>query len=80
MDNVFTLNELVQGRLRENKHTYAFFLHVQKAYDTVRCDGLWSKLWDLGVKGGMWHVIKKMYEVSGSAVLLEGEKSTTFSV
>ena len=25
MDNVFTLNELVQGRLRENKHTYAFF-------------------------------------------------------
>ena len=22
MDNVFMLNELVQGRLRENKHTY----------------------------------------------------------
>ena len=31
MDNVFTL---VQGRLRENKHTYALFLDVQKAYDT----------------------------------------------
>ena len=31
MDNVFTLNELVQGRLRENKHTYVFFLDVQKA-------------------------------------------------
>ena len=29
MDNVFTLNELVQGRLRENKHTYA--LDVQKS-------------------------------------------------
>ena len=47
MDNVFTLNELVQGRLRENKRTYAFFLDVQKAYDTVWRDGLWLKLWDL---------------------------------
>ena len=80
MDNVFTLNELVQGRLRENKHTYAFFLDVQKAYDTVWRDGLWLKLWDLGVKGRMWRVIKKMYEVSRSAVLLEGEKSTTFTL
>ena len=80
MDNVFTLNELVQGRLRENKHTYAFFLDVQKAYDTVWRDGLWLKLWDLGVKGRMWRVIKKMYEVSRRAVLLEGEKSTTFTL
>ena len=28
----------------------------------------------------MWRVIKKMYEVSRSAVLLEGEKSTTFTL
>ena len=52
---------------------------MQKAYDTVWRDGL-LKLWDLGVKGRMWHVIKKMYEVSRSTVLLEGEKSTTFSL
>ena len=68
---MFTLNEL------ENKHTYAFFLDVQKAYDTVWCDGLWLKLWDLCVKGRMWHVIN---EVSKSAVLLEGKKSTMFSL
>ena len=35
MDNVYTLNEIVQGRLKEDKETYAFFLDVQKAYDTV---------------------------------------------
>ena len=33
--DVYTLNEIVQGRLREGKPTYAFFLDVQKAYDTV---------------------------------------------
>ena len=31
MDNVYTLNEIVQGRLREDKKTYAFFLDIQKA-------------------------------------------------
>ena len=77
MDNVYTLNEIVQGRFREDK---AFFLDVQKAYDTVWRDGLWPKLWEMGVKGRMWRVIKKMYEASRSTVLLEGEKSAMFSV
>ena len=53
---------------------------MQKAYDTVWRDGLWLKLWDLGVKGRMWRVIKKMYEVSRSAMLLEGKKSTMFTL
>ena len=26
---------------------------IQKAYNTVWCDGLWYKLWDMGVKGRM---------------------------
>ena len=69
MDNVYTLNEIVQGRLREDKKTYALFLDIQKAYDSV-----WPKLWDMGVKG------RKMYESSKSAVLLEGEKSDTFTI
>ena len=42
---------------------------MQKAYDTVWRDGLWLKLGDMGVKGKI-----------RSAVLLDGEKSTTFSV
>ena len=32
MDNVYSLNEIVQGRLREGQQTYAFFLDVRKAY------------------------------------------------
>ena len=77
MDNVYSSKGNVQGRLREGKCTYAFFLDVCKAYDSVWSDGLWIKLWDMGVKGRMWRVIKDMY---GSAILLEGEKSATFRV
>ena len=53
MDNVYTLNEIVQGRLREDKKIYALFLDIQKAYNTVWHDGLWFKLWDMGVEGRM---------------------------
>ena len=60
--------------------TYFVLIRLQKAYDTVWRDGLWLKLWDMGVKGRMWCVIKKMYEASRSTVLLEGEKSAMFSV
>ena len=70
----------VQGRLREGKKTYAFFLDVQKAYDTVWRNGLWVKMWELGVRGKMWRVIKETYRVSRSAVLLDGECSEAFDV
>ena len=50
MDNVYTLNEIVQGRLREDKKIYAFFLDIQKTYDSVWHDSLWYKLMD-GCKG-----------------------------
>ena len=72
VDNVYTLNEIIQGRIREGKYTYAFFLDIQKAFDTVWHDGLWFRLWELGVRGRMWRVIK-MYDITESAVLLEGE-------
>ena len=42
----------------------------KKAYDTVWRNGLWVKMWELGVRGKMWRVIKEMYSVSRSAVLL----------
>ena len=80
IDNIFTLNELIQGRLKEGKKTFSFLLDIQKAYDSVWRNGLWLTLWNMEVKGKMWRVIKTMYNSSRSAVLLEGEKSSTFSV
>ena len=38
MDNVHTI--LYKGDMKEDKPTY----NAQKAYDTVRQDGLWLKL------------------------------------
>ena len=51
IDNIFSLNELIQGHIKEGKSTYASFLEVQKAYDTTWRDGLWYKMWEIGIKG-----------------------------
>ena len=72
---MYTLNEVVHSRLEEDKATYAFFLGIKKAYDTVWHDGLWLKLWEIGVRGRMWWVFKAMHEASRSAVCSEGEMS-----
>ena len=41
--------------------------------DTVWHSRLWFKFWEFGVRGKMWRVIKRTYESSKSAVLLDGE-------
>ena len=37
-------------------------------------------MWDMGARGKLWRVIRRIYDVSRSAVLLEGEKLASFSV
>ena len=72
-DQLFALTETL--RLRTGKVTYAAFIDVKKAYDTVWRVGLWRRLWEEGVRGKMWRVVKGMYQTVESAVLV-GEEST----
>ena len=77
-DNIFSLSELIQGRIKEGKSTYAFFLDVKKAYDTVWRDGLWYKMWEMGIKGKMWRVVRSLYANNRSCIYLEGKSSEFF--
>ena len=38
------------------------------------------KLWELWVRGRMWRVIKHLYDITQSAVVLEGEVSEQFNI
>ena len=63
VDNIFILNEVIQGRLQESKKTFCFFFDIKKAYDTVWRDGY-------GTECGKW-VFKVSYgELSGTSIML----------
>ena len=75
VDHVYTLSKIIQGRKDTGRTTYCFFLDVQKAHDTVWRNGLWKKLWEAGIRGKMWRMVKKMTECAKSAMMLDGEIS-----
>jgi hypothetical protein len=61
--------------------TYAFFLDLRKAYDTVVWrDGLLYKLWQAGVRGRLWHYIDSLYCTSRRAVRVGGHISEVIEI
>ena len=80
VDNIFILNEVIQGRLQEGKKTFCFFLDIKKAYDTVWRDGLWCRMWEMSIQGKLWRVIRNIYNVNSSCVFLNGCKSDYFGI
>jgi hypothetical protein len=60
--------------------TYAFFLDLRKAYDTVWRDGLLYKLWQAGVRGRLWHYIDSLYRTSRRAVRVGGHISEVIEI
>ena len=77
-DQIFILIEVL--RTRTDRTTFTAFIDVKKAYDTVWRTGLWKRLWDEGVRGKIWRVIKDMYRVVQSSVLVGEEKTDTFDL
>jgi hypothetical protein len=78
--HIYTLSQVVRGRLRQGKATYAFFLDLKKAYDTVWRDGLLYKLWNKGIKGRMWQYISSMYAATTRAVRCGQHTSQWFDI
>lgn len=75
VDAVFALHEALLRRKRNRQPTYCCFIDFRKAFDYVWRDGLWSVLWDMGVRGKAWRILRKVYSATESAALVEGSPS-----
>ena len=78
-DQLFVLTEILRSR-GSQRTTYTTFIDVKKAYDTVWRNGLWKRMWDEGVRGKMWRVVKEMYSVVQSAVLVGEDQTEWFDL
>ena len=43
-------------------------------------DGLWKRLIDVGIRGKMWRVLKNLYDIVQSSVLVGKHRTRWFSV
>jgi hypothetical protein len=69
-EQVFTLTELIKLRRLNRKHTYACFIDIRKAYDTVWHAGLKLKLRQAGIHGPMYDALCSLYSGCESSVRL----------
>ena len=80
VDHIFTLSELLRARKARRKETHCAFLDIRKAYDTLDRDALWKRLLDVGIRGNMWRVIRNLYDVVESSVLVGQRRTEWFPV
>ena len=62
------------------RKAYCCFIDLKKAFPSVWRNGLWKRLWDEGVRGKMWRIIRNIYEKTESCVLVGEEKTDYFEV
>ena len=61
-DNIFNLKWLRSMRRDDEKKTWLAFLDISKAFDTILRDQFFCNLWELGVQGKAWHLVKNRYK------------------
>ena len=61
IDQALLLHEALLRRQRAKETTYLYFVDFRKAFDTVWHAGLWKRLWDMGVTGKPWRVVRSLY-------------------
>ena len=61
-DQIFTLKPVLNERKQRGNATYLAFLDVQKAYDSMWGAAVVKNLWERGVRGKMWRVLKALNE------------------
>ena len=73
--------ETINHMLERGSKVFNCFLDVQKAFDTIRIDGILYKLFsELGIGGRVWKVIKDLYGNVRAQVLYAGSLSGKIDV
>ena len=67
-DAIFVLHSLIQNFLFNNKRLYVIFVDMMKCFDSIYRNGLWLKLYKLGLKGKILRIVRDMYTSVKSCV------------
>ena len=62
LHTAFLLQETVSETLDSHKNAFVAFYDVSKAFDSVWTNGLFHKLYDMGIKGRLWRILYRAYQ------------------
>ena len=67
-DAIFVLYNLIQKMLNDRGRLYCAFVDLKKAFDSIYRNALWYKMFNLGIKGRTFRIIRDMYAKVKSCV------------
>ena len=77
---VHILKETISHYVERDSNVYACFLDNEKAFDRIWHNGLLYKLFNIGVTGRAWHLIKHSYKEASACVMYNGHTSCSFPI
>jgi len=79
-DAIFATQEVIAKYLRGGSQVYMCLYDLQKAFDSVEYPVLLERLFEAGVNGKMWRLLKNWYEGGCGQVKLDGRLSECFKI
>ncbi len=68
VDAIFVLNAIVKKKKNDKGRLYCAFVDLKKAFDSIYLNGLWFKLFKIGVNGKMLNIVRGMYDKVKSCI------------
>ena len=79
-DATFATQEILTNHLREDGQPYLCLFDIEKVFDSVELPILLQHLYDIGINGKFWRLIKNWYTNSNSHVRIHNQHSEPFTV
>lgn len=79
-DHIFCLKGICSIRKSNKCKTYLGFLDISKAFDKVNRDKLFTHLWDCGIQGKAWNLIRMLYARVDNKVIFGQFESDIYEV
>ena len=79
-DAIFATQEVIARYLRGGSRVYMCLYDLQKAFDSIEYPILLKRLYEAGVDGKLWRLLKDWYEGGTGRVRLDGRLSDEFTV
>ena len=74
------VRECIYYAKENNSKLFACFLDIQKAFDKMWHNGLFTKLYDMGIRSKLLGIIIELHTNMKSRVLFKGHKSDWFDI